>query len=169
MHSKSVKWLGDICATQTESALKGDEKAKLSSLVENTTTNNQLKSIENVITEIAATMSTSNSTLKNWMNYTETLYAVAVKGNTCVQRSREINPSARHQLARDIEQRQIESRQNNAIHFMASKRKRARMVFSKPLKCWKELCSTHETTNQSNRSPSFKCKHNPIEQYETYW
>lgn len=65
MHSKSVKWLGDICATQTESALKGDEKAKLSSLVEKTTTNNQLKSIENVIKEIAATMSTSNSTLKN--------------------------------------------------------------------------------------------------------
>ena len=68
---------------------------------------------------IATTLSTSNATLNNRMDQMEKSYAAAIKSNTeGVQKSIvEINASARHLLARNIEQRQADSRKNNAIFY----------------------------------------------------
>ena len=69
-----------------------------------------------MISKIATTLSTSNATLNNRMDQMEKSYAAAIKSNMDgVQKSIEINASARHLLARNIEQQQADSRKNNAI------------------------------------------------------
>ena len=69
-----------------------------------------------MISKIATTLSTSNATLNNRMDQMEKSYAAAIKSNTGgVQKSIEINASARQLLARNVKQRQADSRKNNAI------------------------------------------------------
>lgn len=116
MDKKGVKWYCDTCIEQIEMATKGDQKANLDTLAENTNANSKLKSIEEMISNIVTTLNTSNAALNNRMDHMESSYAAAVKSNTeGVQKSIEINSSARHLLARNIEQSQADSRKKNAI------------------------------------------------------
>lgn len=116
LDKKNVKWFCDVCITQFESSTNGKDGGKLQSLAENTTVNNKLRSIEALVGKMAATMEKSQSVLNERMEKMESSYTAAVKSNTAgVQKSIEINSSAKTLLARNMEHNQSEARKNNAI------------------------------------------------------
>lgn len=116
LDKKNVKWFCDVCITQFETSTSGEDGGNLQPLAENAAVNNKLRSIEAMVSKMAATVEKSQSVLNERMEKMEISYASAVKSNTeGVQKSIEINTSARTLLARNMEHSQSEARKNNAI------------------------------------------------------
>lgn len=117
MDGKGVKWFCSTCITEINTAIAGgNDLAGLKSLAENSTANQRLKNIEDMMTQMTTTVTSSHTAVSERIDQLEKSYAAAVKSNTeGVQRSIEINSSAKHLLAKNIEQNQAETRKYNAI------------------------------------------------------
>lgn len=116
MDRKHVRWFCSECVAQVDDAINGkingENDGILGTLAHNVQSNSKLDTIENLVRKI----SQHNDALLGRVDKLEKSYAEATKSNAdSIQRSMEVNSSAKAILEKDIEKREADNRKNNAI------------------------------------------------------